>query len=294
MKVELINISKTFGKLKVLDDIGFSFESGKPLGLLGRNGSGKTTTLRIIMDIFKSDTGKVLLDGNPIDNNKILIGYLPEVRGLFEKETIYRQLMYFARIKDVSKKDAQEQIDYYLKKFDLFNYKKSLLKTLSKGNQQKIQIIQALLGNPDIIVLDEPFSGLDPINAKFLKDVLIELTEQNKVIIFSSHQMNYIEEFCSDIVIIKEGKIKIKGNLDDIKSTKGKDTYILTTKSNIESLGFEYKLIGEDTYQVIIENTTLNDFIKRLVDNKVNILDVKAYKPSLFDVFVEEVGDDHE
>lgn len=294
MKAEVKNISKYFGDFHVLDDVSFNFESGKALGLLGRNGSGKTTTLRVIMNIFKANEGEVLIDGKPFASQSLTIGYLPEVRGLIENDKIKSQLIYLASLKGLKKKEASKQVDEYLEAFKLSEYKNKRLKTLSKGNQQKIQIVQALLGNPDIIVLDEPFSGLDPVNAKFLKNIIVKLLSENKLIIFSSHQMNYIEEFCSDIVIIEKGCVKLRGNLEEIKLQRGHNTYILKTDSTIadnQILNAVITRTSEDTYQINVDNMTLNELIQVLLKDKVVIKEIAPYKPSLFDIFIEEVGE---
>ena len=196
MKLELLNIYKSFGEKKVLTDLSFSAESGKAFGILGRNGAGKTTTIRILMDVFPADSGRVLLDGKPIDYTKVGIGYLPEERGLYPKKAIIEQLVYFAELKGMSRKDATRSVDTWLERLGMTEYRNKRLDTLSKGNQQKIQLITALAHDPHIVILDEPFSGLDPVNAMLLKDVVKEQIALGKIVLFSSHQMNYIEEFC--------------------------------------------------------------------------------------------------
>ncbi|MBQ5792186.1 MAG: ATP-binding cassette domain-containing protein, partial [Clostridia bacterium] len=199
MKLELLNIYKSFGEKKVLTDLSFSAESGKAFGILGRNGAGKTTTIRILMDVFPADSGRVLLDGKPIDYTKVGIGYLPEERGLYPKKAIIEQLVYFAELKGMSRKDATRSVDIWLERLGMTECRNKRLDTLSKGNQQKIQLITALAHDPHIVILDEPFSGLDPVNAMLLKDVVKEQIDSGKIVLFSSHQMNYIEEFCDQI-----------------------------------------------------------------------------------------------
>ena len=206
MKLELLNIYKSFGEKKVLTDLSFSAESGKAFGILGRNGAGKTTTIRILMDVFPADSGRVLLDGKPIDYTKVGIGYLPEERGLYPKKAIIEQLVYFAELKGMSRKDATRSVDTWLERLGMTEYRNKRLDTLSKGNQQKIQLITALAHDPHIVILDEPFSGLDPVNAMLLKDVVKEQITLGKIVLFSSHQMNYIEEFCDQIAILNQGK----------------------------------------------------------------------------------------
>ena len=205
MILELKNIEKSFGEKKVLTGVSFKAEGGKAFGLLGRNGAGKTTSIRILMDVFPANSGEVLMDGKPIDYRKVGIGYLPEERGLYPKKTIIDQLTYFAELKGMSHKAAVKSVDYWLERLGMMEYLNKRLDTLSKGNQQKIQLVTALAHDPDIVILDEPFSGLDPVNAMLLKDVVKEQISKGKIVLFSSHQMSYIEEFCDSIAIINAG-----------------------------------------------------------------------------------------
>ena len=193
MLLELRDICKSFGEKQVLKGISFKAQSGKAFGLLGRNGAGKTTTIRILMNVFPPDSGEVLIDGKPLDYDRIGIGYLPEERGLYPKKTILDQLVYFSVLKGMSRKQAVSAIDMWLERLEMTEYRNRRLDTLSKGNQQKIQLITALAHDPDIIILDEPFSGLDPVNAMMLKDVVREQLQKGKIVLFSSHQMSYIE-----------------------------------------------------------------------------------------------------
>lgn len=181
--------------------------------MLGRNGAGKTTTIRILMNVFPANSGEILIDGKAIVIDKTGIGYLPEERGLYPKKKIIDQLTYFAQLKGMGYKNAVGAIDYWLERLGMMEYRNKRLDTLSKGNQQKIQLITALAHNPDIVILDEPFSGLDPVNAMLLKDVVKEEIVKGKIVLFSSHQMNYIEEFCDSIAILNDGKVAISGDL---------------------------------------------------------------------------------
>lgn len=200
MKLEVINLKKSFGDKEVLHGISFSIESGKALGLLGRNGAGKTTTIRILMDVFHANEGSILVDGKPFRTKDFRIGYLPEERGLYPKKGVLEQLMYLAQLRGSSRADAKEQSMRWLKRLEVDEYAQRKLETLSKGNQQKVQLAQTLVCNPDLVILDEPFSGLDPVNSQILKDVIREQIQDGKLVIFSSHQMSYVEEFCEDIV----------------------------------------------------------------------------------------------
>lgn len=235
MKLEIKNLTKKFGDKKVLKDLNFTVESGKAFGLLGRNGAGKTTTIRILMQVFQPTSGKVLLDGKPIDYSKVSLGYLPEERGLYPNDKIVDQLIYLAALKGVDKKTATASIDYWLDFLQMTDYKNTKLKTLSKGNQQKIQLISCIVHNPDIVIFDEPFSGLDPINSQLLEEVVREQIKRGKIVLFSSHQMDYVSEFCDDILILKEGEIKLQGNLRQILKNHRKNK-LLVKSDEVEKI----------------------------------------------------------
>lgn len=233
MRLQTENLTKSFGEKQVLKGVSFAVESGRALGLLGRNGAGKTTTIRIIMQVFSPDSGKVLLDGTPLHTDRVQIGYLPEERGLYPKKPILEQLLYFGKLGGLSKKQAAAQAERLLARLGMAEYRDKRLDTLSKGNQQKIQLVATLITDPDIVILDEPFSGLDPVNAKLLKDLVKEMIAEGKLVLFSSHQMNYIEEFCNDIVILHDGKAVLSGDIGEIKRGFDRRTVeIVTTESN--------------------------------------------------------------
>ena len=235
MKLEVKNLTKKFGDKKVLKDLSFTVESGKAFGLLGRNGAGKTTTIRILMQVFQPTSGKVLLDGKPIDYSKVSLGYLPEERGLYPNDKIVDQLIYLAALKGVDKKTATASIDYWLDFLQMTDYKNAKLKTLSNGNQQKIQLISCIVHNPDIVIFDEPFSGLDPVNSQLLEEVVREQIKRGKIVLFSSHQMDYVSEFCDDILILKEGEIKLQGNLRQILKNHRKNK-LLVKSDEVEKI----------------------------------------------------------
>ena len=257
MILSVNNVTKSFGEKQVLGGISFSAESGKAVGILGRNGAGKTTLIRIIMNVFGADSGNVTLDGSPINKRKIRIGYLPEERGLYPKRKIMEQLVYFASLQGIDKKTAISNADALFKRLNIEEYKNRRLDTLSKGNQQKVQLIATLITNPDLIILDEPFSGLDPVNASLLKDLVKDLISDGKLVLFSSHQMNYIEEFCNEILILNGGKIVLGGAIKDIKRSYARNIIEITTENTEEIAGF-------------IEKSNL-DFIKRVTTNENNI-----------------------
>ena len=294
MILELKNIEKSFGEKKVLTGVSFKAEGGKAFGLLGRNGAGKTTSIRILMNVFPADKGEILIDGKPIDYDKIGIGYLPEERGLYPKKIIIDQLVYFAELKGMSKKDAVEAVDYWLVRLGMSEYRNKKLDTLSKGNQQKIQLVTALAHDPDIVILDEPFSGLDPVNAMLLKDVVKEQIAKGKIVLFSSHQMSYIEEFCDSIAIINAGKIAISGDLHEIKRNYPRDKIVVSTQDPeriLPDLGDACTVREDGT--LLIQLASPNEkqsMMKRLVEN-YDIDEIKVFEPSLNDIFVEYAGE---
>lgn len=293
MILQLKNIDKSFGDKEVLKGVSFTAEGGKAFGLLGRNGAGKTTSIRILMNVFPANSGEVLIDGKPIDYNKIGIGYLPEERGLYPKKLIIDQLVYFAELKGMSAKDAVKAVDYWLSRLGMTEYRNKRLDTLSKGNQQKIQLITALAHDPDIVILDEPFSGLDPVNAMLLKDVVKEQISKGKIVLFSSHQMSYIEEFCDSIAIINAGKVAISGDLHEIKRTYPRDKIVVSTQASEKIMADLGDICTEREDGTLLIQLASPDekqsMMKRLVES-YDIDEVKVFEPSLNDIFVEYAG----
>lgn len=293
MKLELKNINKSFTNKHVLKGISFSAESGKAFGLLGRNGAGKTTTIRILMNVFPADSGEVLIDSQPIDYNKIRLGYLPEERGLYAKKPIIEQLVYFARLNGLSKADAVLSCDKWLHRLDMIEYRSKRLDTLSKGNQQKIQLITALSHNPHIVILDEPFSGLDPVNAMLLKDVVKEEIAKGKIVLFSSHQMNYIEEFCDSIAIVNGGEIAITGELDDIKRSYPRNKLIISSTENEKILAenSNARLLESGEIEIKLDSENDKPLVMKNLSERYDIDEIKVLTPSLNDIFVEYTKD---
>lgn len=294
MVLELKNIEKSFGDKQVLTGVSLKVEGGKAFGLLGRNGAGKTTTIRILMDVFPANSGKVLIDGQPIDYDKVNIGYLPEERGLYPKKIIIDQLTYFAELKGMSHKNAVNAVDYWLERLCMSEYRNKRLDTLSKGNQQKIQLITAVAHDPDIVILDEPFSGLDPVNAILLKNVVKEQISRGKIVLFSSHQMNYIEEFCDSIAILNAGKVALCGELHDIKRNYVRDRLVVRTEfpEQIKS-DFGSSCTVMENGDLMIQLSSADEkkaMMKRLVET-YDIDEVKVFEPSLNDIFVEYADD---
>ncbi|QNO14240.1 ATP-binding cassette domain-containing protein [Alkalicella caledoniensis] len=303
MRLEVKELYKTFAETEVLHGISFSVESGKALGFLGRNGAGKTTTIRILMNLFKANSGGIFIDGKEFVASEHQIGYLPEERGLYPKKKVMEQLVYLGQLRGLSSKEAKDSALFWLKRLGVEHYSNKKLDTLSKGNQQKVQLAETFICNPDIVILDEPFSGLDPVNAQILKDVIRELIKENKLVIFSSHQMGYIEEFCEDIALINNGEIVLKGNLKDIKRDYGMNRLIISVV-NLSSSELEdvltremdrtVKVVDKKQNHLIIElqgNKTKNDLLKELVELNLDIEKFSIYEPTLEDIFVKKVGD---
>ena len=290
MQLDIQKISKSFGSNLVLDKISLQAESGKAVGLLGRNGAGKTTAIRIIMGVFGPDSGQVLLDGKPINRDRITIGYLPEERGLYPKKVILEQLIYFGMLKGMKKADAKASAERWAAKLQMTDTLNRRLDTLSKGNQQKIQLVATLMANPQIIILDEPFSGLDPVNAMMLKDIVKEQIEENKIVLFSSHQMNYIEEFCDDIAILNGGNIVLSGNIGKIKRSYDRTTILIssTQLGKIQDQIDYPSRIKDDQLWVKLNNEAeKGDLLIKLAQLQVDIDEIKVFEPSLNDIFVE-------
>lgn len=304
MKLEVRNVRKSFAGKEVLHGINFQVESGTALGLLGRNGAGKTTTMRIIMDVFKGDSGEILLDGKPFEPSKQRIGYMPEERGLYPKRIVIEQMIYLARLRGMSKAQAENSSKKWLQRLEVEEYANRKLETLSKGNQQKVQLVATLVSEPDIVILDEPFSGLDPVNSQILKDVVRELIEEGRLVIFSSHQMSYVEEFCEDIVVINHGNVVLNGSLKDIKKEYGKnritvsfdDCSVEETKKMMQEKFSDYVAVtGEKKEEVILqlqEGKNKSDVMEAMLKEQVSIATFGNYAPSLNEIFVMKAGDE--
>lgn len=299
MILEFINVEKSFGAKKVLKGVNFTAKSGVANGYLGRNGSGKTTSFRILLDIFKPDKGQILLDGKKLDHKKVKIGYLPEERGMYDGVGLVDQLTYFGMLKGMKKKAAQTEAKKWLEYFDLKDDKQAL-KTLSKGNAQKIQIIQSVMNDPDILVFDEPFSGLDPVNVSKLKEIINSFIKRDKLVLFSSHQMPVVETFCEDVHILEKGEIVLSGNLDYMKKQLGHGKMILSVSNitnqelyaNLRSLpmGIDLSLKPEGVLLDFKEPDAKRELLNKLAGSSFDIEEFKLYKPTLEEIFKEQVG----
>ncbi len=296
MELTLDHIVKNFGEKQVLRGISLKAESGRALGLLGRNGAGKTTAIRIVMGVFPADSGQVLLDGKPFDRNRVKIGYLPEERGLYPKKVISEQLVYFGELRGLRTAEAKRQAKALLERLGMEEYLNKKLETLSKGNQQKIQLAVTLINDPDIVILDEPFSGLDPVNAMLLKDVVREQIAKGKIVFFSSHQMNYIEEFCDEIAILNRGNIVLNGSLRDIKRANRRGQILLDSPELERVNRFVTEHCAELTRKterqqggllVTLRNPEQkNALLRALSEASLELDRFGVYEPSLNDIFV--------
>ena len=260
MGLKIENVSKTYGDKKVVDSISFNMEKPGVFGLLGANGAGKTTTMRMILNIIQKDEGEITWNGKKVCKENVKFGYLPEERGIYGKAKLYDQLVYFATLKGMKKEEATTAINKWAKELKVEEYLQQPAEKLSKGNQQKIQFMTAIIHNPELVVLDEPFSGLDPVNTEILKNIIIDLVKNGKYVIMSAHQMATIEEFCSDILILNKGKTVLQGNLKQIKETYPANRAEVNVKQDISSYIKELDLE--------IENETNNNYILKIKDEE--------------------------
>ncbi len=286
--LDVKNLTKSFDAKIVLNDLSFDLEKGEIFGLLGPNGAGKTTMIRIILDIIRADHGEIKIFGEEFDESlKERIGYLPEERGLYQKITVLECLRYFAELKNVKK--SEDKIDFWLDKVGLRDYKKKKIEGLSKGMQQKIQLVAAFIHNPELLILDEPFSGLDPINTKLAKDILLDLKREGKTIILSTHQMDQVERTCDRILMINRGKRVLYGSLDEIKSHY-KESLVVEYEGDLRRVEGVKKIDDYGKYAELSleEDTNQQEVLKRLIE----IVGVRRFEmkaPSLNEIFIEMV-----
>ena len=306
MILEVKDIHKSFGEKEVLHGINFQVESGKALGLLGRNGAGKTTTIRILMDVFHANSGELLLDGKRFIPGKHRIGYLPEERGLYPKRTVMDQMIFLGTLRGMSSREARQSAERWLKRLEVDEYASRKLETLSKGNQQKVQLASTLVHNPEIVILDEPFSGLDPVNSQILKEVINELIAEDRLVIFSSHQMSYVEEFCDHIAIIDKGEVTLAGELKEIKREYGRNRLVLAAedtspaelRERAEQVLNGLAMVSGEKKEFLIlelvEGKNRRQVLERLAGSDISVGRFGSYEPSLNDIFVEKVGEENE
>ena len=295
LKIE--NVSKTFGNKKVVNNISFNLDKPKVYGLLGTNGAGKTTTIRMLLGIIKKDSGIITWNKKQVTRKSVNFGYLPEERGVYPKVKIIEQIIYFALLKGMNKQDAIKSINKWAKILKVEEYLNMKAEQLSKGNQQKIQFMISVIHNPDLIVLDEPFSGLDPVNTEILKKAINDLVKDGKYIIMSAHEMHTIEEFCTDILILNKGNTVLQGNLKEIKNTYPANRVIMETNEDISKFLDKLQIEHEHDfiYTIKINNEQdAHELLNKLVKNNILINKFEIKKPTLNDIFIEKVGETHE
>ncbi len=298
--LEVQNLVKTFGGVTAVDQVSFRIPDGKILGLIGQNGAGKTTTFRLILDFLSADTGEVLWNGHHLSEKDYnTIGYLPEERGLYPKLTIEDHLIYFARLRGKTKKEIIPQIDFWMEKFEVKGKKTDKVQSLSKGNQQKVQLIATLIHQPRLIILDEPFSGLDPVNAELLNDGILELKEQGSAVIFSSHNMDNVEKICDHLIMLKDGKMVLDGRVHTIRESFGRTKLFLESLlSSAELLTIEGVIRVQDrldhTKELVLANPEVGKVIFERATAQGYIPVFSQQPPTLEEIFKWKAGEKNE
>lgn len=298
--LEVKNLRKTFGELVAVDDLSFTIEDGEILGFIGQNGSGKTTTFRLILDFLMQDSGSVLWNGKPLSSDEYnIIGYLPEERGLYPKDSIETQLRFFGQLRGKTRKEIDEKIDYWMEKFEVKGKRTDKVKTLSKGNQQKVQLIATLIHEPKLVILDEPFSGLDPVNAELLKTAVAELREQKVCVVFSDHNMLNVEKMVDKMIMVKEGKKILDGTVDAVRQSFGRTKVFIEAPVSQEELvqleGVkEVQVERNGTYELTLENEEAGKTVFDYVTQSGYIQMFSQQPPSLEEIFKMKAGDAHE
>jgi len=297
--LRLSNLKKYYATQKAVDDISFEIQKGSIFGLLGPNGAGKTTLLRMITGIFYPDGGDIILDGKPFDaiNDIQKIGYMPEERGLYKKMKIGEQALYLAQLKGLSKAEATEKIKYWFKKFEMETWWNKKVEDLSKGMSQKLQFVITVLHEPKLIILDEPFSGLDPLNANLIKEEIYNLAKKGATIIFSTHRMEQVEEICDHIVLMNLGKKILDGTVTDIKQQFKENSYLIQTDNEVAIHPNPiFNTISNEKNKILVkinEGYQSNDVLKYLLQENVNIVAYNELLPSLNDIFIKLVENTH-
>ncbi len=293
--LEVRGISKSFKDVKAVQNVSFSIESGKIFGILGPNGAGKTTTIRMIAGVILPDEGEIeVLGTKDVQNIQNRIGYLPEERGLYKKMKVLDQLIYFGELKEMRRKEAEERGRYWLKQLDASDWVNKRIQELSKGMQQKVQFVSTLLHDPDILILDEPFSGFDPINVEVFKQIILDLKAQGKTILLSTHNMEQAEQLCDEVCLINKGKIVLSGSIVDIKSQRANDTVVCEYygSDDIRNLLSGVKILSYSQNRIEFRfdhfNFDLKEFLKNLVE-RVEVKKIEFMAPSLREIFIEEV-----
>lgn len=297
MGLKIENLTKTYGDFKALNNVSLEAENGRILGILGRNGAGKTTTIKSIMGIIEPDSGTITFDGVDIRKAKITIGYLPEERGLYVNSVVKDELLYFAMLNGMDKKKALEEIKRLLEDFKIPTYLNKKVKTLSKGNKQKIQLISAILHKPQIVILDEPFSGLDPVNIELFKNTVLNLKKKGTTILFSSHRMEDVEEMCDRIVMLNKGNVvennTVKGLIDKYSR---EDEMNIVTNADITDLIVknDLKLIKREDMSFDVQfkdSKDLQKLYRSILDAGIELQEIHSRKTTLQEIFIKELAD---
>ena len=297
MTLNVNNVTKKFGDKIAVNNISFTLGKGSMLGFLGGNGAGKTTTFRMLLGLTNVTHGTITYNGTIVNkHNYNNIGYLPEERGLHPKLKFISELKYLSSLKGLTNKDANKKIKYWLKRFNLDEYKNQKIQSLSKGNQQKVQLLASILHSPELLILDEPFSGLDPVNVELLKSIVKDLNQNGTTIIFSTHRMDHVEELCDEICLLKKGNMILQGNIDEIKNKFNekkviiKSSHDLNFLQNIDGVKKRVSNRNEDTFYInnISTGQKLFEEVKKLDE----ISKFEIIQPSLNDIFINKVGDD--
>ncbi|HBC4932420.1 TPA: ABC transporter ATP-binding protein [Staphylococcus argenteus] len=295
MGLVIEHVTKRFGKMTAVNDISLELESGKMLGFLGRNGAGKTTTFRMILGLSEPTEGHITYNGKKLDKTMYnRIGYLPEERGLHAKMTVEDELKYLATLKGMSKKDIQSQMTYWLDRFDITENRKKRIDSLSKGNQQKIQLLASMLHKPELLILDEPFSGLDPVNVELLKEAVKDLNDWGSTIVYSSHRMEHVEELCDDVCILDKGKLIVSGDIQHVRSSNGYQKVVIESEAPIPDLsqidGITQSESIKQGIRLTIEDEAVAKNIYQVVTQQGYVKRFQVVEPSLQDIFIAKVG----
>jgi ABC-2 type transport system ATP-binding protein len=290
------SVSKNYHNHKAVDNVSFDVPEGSIFGLLGPNGAGKTSLIRIITTITGADSGKIILDGQPIDETTpAKIGYMPEERGLYKKMKVAEQLLYLAQLKGLSKKEATEEIKYWFNKFDIADWWNKKIDELSKGMQQKIQFIATVIHRPKLLILDEPFSGLDPVNTNLIKDEIHKLNDDGTTIIFSTHRMEQVEEICERIVLINKGSIILEGGVEEVKQRFKENLFKIESNHEIPTIheSAAFRIIKKNANEVIFkvsQGHDPNELLSSLIQQGIQIRSYNEILPSLNDIFIKQVS----
>lgn len=292
-------VVKQYGEKTAVNNISFEVSAGEIYGLLGANGAGKTTTMRMVLGLIYPDEGKILYNGKPFTNENLrLLGYLPEERGLYPKIKVSEQLIYLAQLRGMSRKEADDNLKYWLDRFEVPEYYNKRVEELSKGNQQKIQFVAAVIHKPQIVILDEAFSGLDPVNVELLKSTVKELRDSGTSILFSTHRMEHVEELCRNITILDRSNTVLKGNIREIKKQFPRERVVLSTEKEVSGLesiaGVNNVVRNESGYEMMISNENVAGNILRHALGQSEISKFEIKEPTLNEIFIKTVGERNE